>query len=163
MLASWSIFYVRLFDYSVRTFVCQWAKSGLTANRFRTGGNKKEKRAKKVESATENKAIACPKCGSNNVDIQLHQENQGSTTVTNTKSKYKQKGHGILWWLCIGWWWWIVEIMLWIVAFIPMLLIKCFRKKKYTGKSTSVASTKNVVTYKSVCLCKNCGNHCEVK
>lgn len=116
-----------------------------------------------MESVTENKAIVCPKCGSSNVDIQLHQENQGSTTITNTKSKYKQKGHSILWWIFIGSWWWLVDIFLWIFLFVPRLLAKIFRKKKYVGKSTSVATTKNVVAYKSVCLCKNCGNHWEVK
>lgn len=104
----------------------------------------------------------CPKCGSTDVEIQMHQETTGSTTVTKSKSKYKEKGHGCLWWLCIGWWWWIIDLCLWICAFIPRLLVKVFKKKKYKGKSTSVAHTENHVVYKSVCLCKNCGNHWEL-
>lgn len=103
--------------------------------------------------------MICPKCGGSNVDVQLCQENQGSTSVTKTKSKYKQKGHGCLWWLLIGWWWWMVDLILWICFFFPRLLVQIFKKKKYTGESTSATVTKNKVQYKSVCLCKDCGHH----
>lgn len=105
--------------------------------------------------------MTCPKCGSANVDVQLLQENQGSTTLTKTKSKYKEKGHSCLWWICIGWWWWFVDAVLWLCFFVPRLLIKIFKKKKYTGESTSASTTKNKIAYKSVCLCKDCGHHWE--
>ena len=101
----------------------------------------------------------CPKCGSANVDMQLHQENVGSSTVTKTKSKYKQKGHGLLWWLCIGWWWWMVDLILWIFAFPFPFLVQLFKRKKYAGKSTSVSSTRNEIAYKTICLCKSCGHN----
>lgn len=103
----------------------------------------------------------CPKCGSQNVDAQLYQENIGGTTVTKTKSKYRQKGHGCLWWLMIGWWWWIVDLLLWIFVFPIRLIAQLFKKKKYVGQSTSVASTHNQVQYKTVYLCKSCGYHWE--
>lgn len=103
----------------------------------------------------------CPKCGGTNVDIQLHQETIGGNTVTTTKSRYKQKGHGCMWWLFIGWWWWIVDIMLWIFIFPIRLLVQLFKKKKYVGKSTSASATKNEIKYKTVCLCKSCGHHWE--
>lgn len=105
----------------------------------------------------------CPKCGSDNVTVQTFQENSGSTTITKTKSKYKEKGHGCLWWLTIGWWWWIVDIMLWIFLFIPRFCVQLFKKKKYKGKSTSVATTVNDVAYKTICVCQNCGNRWETK
>ncbi len=46
--------------------------------------------------------LYCPKCGSNQVETKVFQETSGATTVTETKSLYKQKGHGCLWWLLIG-------------------------------------------------------------
>ena len=101
----------------------------------------------------------CPKCGSTNIDLQLVQENAGTTTITKTKSKYKQKKHGILWWLLIGWWWWIIDLFIWIYAFPIRFLVQLFKKKKYVGKSKSVSVSKNNVNYKSVCLCKDCGYH----
>ena len=103
----------------------------------------------------------CPKCGSSNVDIQLHQENVGGNTITTTKSRYKQKGHGCLWWLFIGWWWWMIDLMLWIFIFPIRFLVQLFKKKKYVGKATSVSSTKNEIRYRTVCLCKSCGHHWE--
>lgn len=103
----------------------------------------------------------CPKCGSTDVDVQLHQENIGGRTITKTKSKYKQKGHGCLWWLVIGWWWWIVDLFLWVFMFPIRLIAQLFKKKKYVGNSTSVSSTKNKVQYKTIYLCKACGYHWE--
>ena len=87
--------------------------------------------------------MICPKCGNDNVSVQTMSENLGTSTVTKTKSKYKEKGHGILWWLCIGWWWWMVDLCIWIVAFFPRLILRLFaapfKKKKYTGSSTTVS------------------------
>lgn len=103
--------------------------------------------------------IACPKCGSTNIDIQMIQENLGSRTVTETKSKYREKRHGCLWALAIGWWWWIVDLMLWICFFPIRFLIQLFKKRDYTGNSKSVSSTESIISRKTICLCKNCGNH----
>lgn len=116
----------------------------------------------KVQAEPQNASgMRCPKCGSSNVDVQLHKENLGGATVTKTTSKYRQKGHGCLWWLFIGWWWWMVDLFLWIVAFPIRLIAQLFKKKKYVGESTSVSSTKNTVRYRTVCLCKSCGHHWE--
>ena len=101
--------------------------------------------------------ITCPKCGSTLIDSQLFQETTGSATVTSTTSRYKQQGHGCLWWLLIGWWWWIVDLFLWIFAFFPRLLFQIFRRKKYRGSAKSVTSTTNQIGYKTLFLCKNCG------
>lgn len=104
----------------------------------------------------------CPVCGSEDIGQQVFQENAGSTTITQTTSKYKESGHGCLWWLLIGWWWWMVDLFLWIFAFWPRLILKLFaspfKKKKYKGTSTSVSKTINDVSYRTVCVCKNCGH-----
>ena len=115
----------------------------------------------KKENPVQSNGLTCPKCGSTNVDSQIFQENLGGTTVTKTKSKYKQTGHGCLWWLLIGWWWWIVDLLLWIFFFFPRLIIQIFKKKKYKGESTSASVTSNTISYKTIFLCKNCGERWE--
>lgn len=97
-------------------------------------------------------SVKCPKCGSNNIDFQVQRETE---TIIKTKSKYKEKGHGFLWWLLIGWWWWIVDLLLWIFLFLPRVLLHIGRKKKYVSNSTSTTEAK--VKYKTVCVCKDCG------
>lgn len=101
----------------------------------------------------------CPKCGSTNIDNQLFQEQQGSVTTGRAQSRYKEKGHGLLWWLTIGWWWWIVDLFLWICFFFPRLLLRLGRGKKGGLKSTKVEATKNIITYRTVHLCKDCGHN----
>lgn len=64
--------------------------------------------------------VKCPKCGSNKIDFQIQQETK---TIIKTKSRYKEKGHGFLWWLLIGWWWWIVDLFLWFFCFS---LVRCY-------------------------------------
>lgn len=101
--------------------------------------------------------MVCPKCGGEHVTTQVMQEQTGSKTTTKTKSKYKEKGHGCLWWLFIGWWWWFFDLILWSVAFIPRLIIKLNQKKKYAGESTSTSTTKNKYGYRTICVCQDCG------
>lgn len=109
-----------------------------------------------------NGVLFCPKCGSEDISKQIFQENRGSKTVTHTSSRYKEVGHGCLWWLLIGWWWWIVDLWLWIWFFIPRLILRLFaapfKKKKYKGKSTSVSETVNDISYRTVCTCQKCGH-----
>ena len=38
--------------------------------------------------------MKCPKCGSENVTVQVVNE-----------TELKEKKHGFLWWLCVGWYW----------------------------------------------------------
>ena len=103
----------------------------------------------------------CPKCGSTDIETQVYQEMRGSKTVTKTKSKYRQKRHGLLWWCFIGWWWWMVDLCFWIYLFPIRFLIQLFKKKDYTGTSKSTEKTKNKIAYRTVYLCKNCGRHWE--
>lgn len=99
----------------------------------------------------------CPRCGSDNVEIKMYKENLGSQTITTSKSKYKEKGHGLIWWLFIGSWWWIIDLCMWLCFFPLRLIMQLFKKKKYVGKSTSVSTTMHNVDYRSMCLCKDCG------
>lgn len=103
-------------------------------------------------------AAICAKCGSNNIDIQLFKEDRGSKTVTMTKTTNKEKGHGFLWWILIGWWWWVVDLFLWCFLFPIRLVAQLTKKKKYVGREKSVSTTNNQIAYRTICLCKNCGN-----
>ena len=119
-----------------------------------------------VNDLIQEKRIVCPSCGSYHVTLSQVQENQGTVQTSHTKSKYKEKGHGILWWLLIGWWWWIVDLCIWLVAFVPRLILRIFamtfKKKKYKGSSNTVSVSKNIVAYKTLALCQNCGYGWEV-
>ena len=78
--------------------------------------------------------MKCPVCGSENVNVQI---------VTETE--LKNKHHGVVWWLCIGWWW--VPI-LWLFFTIPALIIKIFAPKKQNLKQRN----------ETVRVCQNCGH-----
>ena len=107
--------------------------------------------------------VFCTKCGGPNVESTLFQEAVGTVTVTKSKSKYKEKGHGCLWWLLIGWWWWAVDALLWAFFFAPRLIVRLvsapFKKKKFKGSETSVSATQNEIKYSTVYLCKDCGHN----
>ena len=77
--------------------------------------------------------MVCKICGSQNVTVQV---------VTETK--VKEKKHGILWWICVGWWWIPIK---WLVFTLPALLIALFKPKKYKTVSHS----------KKMAVCNNCG------
>jgi len=107
---------------------------------------------------TQRKSLVCPNCGSDDISIETFQENLGTSTVSKQKFKFKQKGHGFLWWLLIGWWWWMIDLMLWVCFFPFRLLVQIFKKKKYKGKATTVSQSVNEVVYKKVFTCRSCGN-----
>ena len=107
--------------------------------------------------------LTCPKCRSKNVSIQVIQENLGGTTITKTKGSIKEKGHGLLWWIFIGWWWKIIDLIIWFFAFFPRLVVHIIgsvvfpKKKKYKTESTTITHTSNKIVYKKICTCQNCG------
>jgi hypothetical protein len=86
--------------------------------------------------------MVCPHCESSNVMIQTFQENNGSKTITKGKTVYKEKKHGCLWWLFIGWWFMIFDAIFWILFFIPRLLIRLGRRKKYVSKTKTTATNR---------------------
>lgn len=75
----------------------------------------------------------CPKCGSENVSVQV---------VTETE--LKEKKHGVIWWVCVGWWWIPIK---WLVFTLPALIIAIFKPKKYKTKTHT----------KKMAVCNNCG------
>ena len=102
-------------------------------------------------------AIHCPACGSTNIDIQTFQEQKGTASVGGTQGTYGEGKHGCLWWVFIGWWW---ETLAWIYLFPVKLIIAIFRKKRKGSFDAATASyAHNIIDYKTVCTCKNCGNH----
>lgn len=60
--------------------------------------------------------MKCPKCGSDNTNVQMV-----------TESQLKNKHHSIAYWMFIGWWW---RPLLWICLTLPMLLGSLFGHKK---------------------------------
>jgi len=78
--------------------------------------------------------MKCRKCGSENVNVQA---------VTQVKNKR----HGILYWIFIGWW---LEPIMWFFLTLPWLIIKIFKPNKVTSKTTKMA------------ICQNCGNSWKV-
>ena len=77
--------------------------------------------------------MKCPKCGSENVTVQV---------VTETE--LKEKKHGFIWWLCVGWWWLPIK---WLVFTLPALIVALFKPKKYKTETHS----------KKMAVCNNCG------
>lgn len=77
--------------------------------------------------------MVCPKCKSENVNVQV---------VNEVKIK---KGHGFIWWICIGWWWVPCK---WFFFTIPALILAIFGHRKTTVKNKQV----------SKCVCQACGN-----
>jgi len=77
--------------------------------------------------------MTCPKCGSNNVSVQVINE-----------VELKNKHHGIFWWIFVGWWWIPFK---WLFLTLPALIVKIFAPKK----------KKAVNKQKSVCVCQDCG------
>lgn len=78
--------------------------------------------------------MTCPKCGSNNVSVQMMSD-----------VKLKDKHHGIIWWMLVGWWWILIK---WIFFTVPALIIAIFGHKKQK------VVTKNY----TMCICQDCGN-----
>lgn len=77
--------------------------------------------------------MKCLKCGSENVSVQV---------VTETE--LKEKKHGVIWWVCVGWWWIPIK---WLVFTLPALIIAIFKPKKYKTKTHT----------KKMAVCNNCG------
>lgn len=78
--------------------------------------------------------MTCPKCHSENVQIQIVNEAQLIT-----------KHHGCIWWCCVGWWWIPVK---WLFLTVPALFAAIFIGKKKKIKNTQ----------KKMYVCQNCGN-----
>lgn len=113
--------------------------------------------------------MKCPKCGSENVNIETFQEEQGSKTITRRRFKVSETGkhHGFFWWVFVGWWWIPIKFTLWIICF-PIMLIaslfgRVFGRKSYKGKEKEKSVTRNRIGYTTVCVCQNCGKRWTTK
>ncbi len=84
--------------------------------------------------------MICPKCNSENVNIQIV-----------NKVKLVTKHHGIIWWILVGWWWIAIK---WVIFTVPALICKIFgigKKKKIKNKEVKMA------------VCQSCGNSWKIK
>jgi len=90
---------------------------------------------RKTEVSSTAKVILCPKCRSDKITYQAV-----------TKDEFKKKS--FWWWIFIGWWWIIIELIFWVLAFLPTLLIKHFSR---SGKN------KQTKVY-TIAICQNCGH-----
>ncbi len=77
--------------------------------------------------------MRCKKCKSDRIVVQAV-----------TDMQLKNKHHGFLWWLCIGWWWIPIK---WIFFAIPALIVKIFAPKRQ----------KLVSKHRCMCICQSCG------
>ena len=79
--------------------------------------------------------MKCSKCGSENVNIQVLNE-----------QKLVTKHHGIFWWILVGWRWIPVK---WLCLTIPVLFAAIFIGKRKKIKNTT----------KTMYVCQDCGYH----
>ena len=78
--------------------------------------------------------MICPKCNSQNVNVQVVNE-----------VKLKNQHRSLIWWLIIGWWWIPVK---WIYFTLFALIFKLFSHKKQKAINKQVKTA----------VCQNCGN-----
>lgn len=78
--------------------------------------------------------MTCPKCASENV-----------TTQIVNKVILKDKHHGFLWWIFIGFWWVPIK---WLVFTIPALFLAIFGHKKQKAINKQI----------TMCVCQDCGH-----
>jgi len=80
----------------------------------------------------------CVKCGSERVVVQ-----------TVPVQELKEKRHGLVYWLLIGWWW---EPIAWLFLTLPKFIITIFKPKRW--RTRTVMHT--------VAACQNCGYSWEI-
>lgn len=81
-------------------------------------------------------AKTCPKCRSTNINYQVL-----------TKAILKNKYHGILWWIFIGWWW----------IFVKWLFLTGLAIILFVLKLIGIRRKKLVFVEKTKAVCQNCG------
>lgn len=107
--------------------------------------------------------MTCGKCGSENVIVQREQSwNVGGSIHSIGGGK---TGHGIMYWLFVGWWIWILKMLVWMfkwgLAMCTLgisLLFTRKKKDKIGGKTVTANKTIN----KTVAVCQDCGYHWNV-
>lgn len=107
--------------------------------------------------------MQCPKCGSENVIVQREQ----TASIGGSLHSFGggKSGHGIIYWLFVGWWIWIFKFIEWIMKAIfaictlgVSLLFTRKKKDKLSGKTITANKTFN----RTVAVCQDCGHHWKV-
>lgn len=105
-----------------------------------------------TEQKVDDNFPRCPKCGSNNVSFQREQTASFGGSKTSIK-----KGHGIMYWIFIGWWLSFFKAML---AIGTLGISTLFLRKKKTSANTLNASKQ---FNRTMAVCQHCGNSWKVK
>lgn len=101
----------------------------------------------------------CPKCGSNNITFQREQ----TASIGGSLHSFGggKTGHGIFYWLFIGWWFWIFKFIMWMfkvmLAICTLGLSTLFTRKK-KGKIGGKTITASKSINRTVAVCQNCGH-----
>lgn len=77
--------------------------------------------------------MKCPKCGSENVKVEIV-----------TEQKFKQKKKTLLYWVTIGW---LIEPLLWFFLTVPKLIYELFKPNRYKIKTKT----------QKMAVCQDCG------
>lgn len=105
----------------------------------------------------------CPKCGSTNITFQREQ----TASIGGSLHSFGggKTGHGLMYWIFIGWWMWIVNLVIWsfkaVFAICTLGLSTLFtrkKKNKTSGKTISASKTFN----HTVAVCQDCGHSWKV-
>lgn len=98
----------------------------------------------------------CPKCGSGNISFQREQTASFGGSLHSFKTS--QKGHGCMWWLCIGWWWWMFAFMWEMIKFCCTGGLSLFFRRRKGGnlKGSTISASKTI--NRTVAVCQDCGN-----
>lgn len=76
--------------------------------------------------------MQCPKCGSENTRVEIINE-----------THIKRKRNWVYWICCL----WLIDIMFWMLFFLPRLILQLFKGKEY----------KMVNKQKKMLICNSCG------
>lgn len=81
--------------------------------------------------------------------MDAHRELVRKGLYRQAQLELKEKKHGALYWICVGWW---LKPILWLFLTLPMLVVSIFKPKKY----------KTVNHTKKIAVCNNCGKSWKV-
>jgi len=104
-------------------------------------------------------AVTCSKCGSDNISYQREQTSSIGGSLHSFGGG--KTGHGLMYWLFVGWWMWMFKLFAWmlksIMAICTLGLSTLFTRKKkdsVKGKTDTASKTFN----RTMAVCQECGN-----
>lgn len=99
---------------------------------------------------------ACSRCGGSNISFQREETASIGGSMHSLNDK---KGHGLFYWIFIGWWLWIFK---WMMALCTLGISLLFTRKKKDGIKGKTL-TANKTFNRTMAICQDCGNTWKVK